>query len=118
MQFLMVGAEFDTQHGLTNAIVLPSVLQFNREAMGTKISIMSEVMGLKKNDFDYFYSSICDLLDHLEIPKNLFEIGVEDNSIERLAEKALKDSAFGTNPKTANLEEMKELIEVSLHKGR
>ncbi len=114
----MVGAEFDTQHGLTNAIVLPSVLQFNREAMGTKISIMSEVMGLKKNDFDYFYSSICDLLDHLEIPKNLSEIGVEDNSIERLAEKALKDSAFGTNPKTANLEEMKELIEVSLHKGR
>ncbi len=114
----MVGAEFDTQHGLTNAIVLPSVLQFNREAMGTKISIMSEAMGLKKNDFDYFYSSICDLLDHLEIPKNLSEIGVEDNSIERLAEKALKDSAFGTNPKTANLEEMKELIEVSLHKGR
>ena len=114
----MVGAEYDTQHGLTNAIVLPAVLRFNNEAMGSKISIMSEAMGLKKDNFDYFYSSICYLLDQLEIPKNLSEIGVEDDSIERLAEKALKDSAFGTNPKTANLEEMRELIKISLHNGR
>ena len=114
----MVGAEFDTQHGLTNAIVLPSVLRFNKEAMGLKISIMSEAMGLKKTDFDYFYSSICDLLDQLEIPKNLSEIGIEDNSINRIAEKALTDSAFATNPKTASLEEMKEIIKISLHSGR
>ena len=32
----MVGAEYDTQHGLTNAIVLPSVLKFNKEAMEKK----------------------------------------------------------------------------------
>ena len=114
----MVGAEFDTQHGLTNAIVLPSVLRFNKEAMGLKISIMSEAMGLKKTDFDYFYSSICDLLDQLEIPKNLSEIGIEESSIDRLAEKALTDSAFATNPKTATLEEMKEIIEISLNNGR
>ena len=29
MQFHMIGAEYDTQHGLTNAIVLPPVLHFN-----------------------------------------------------------------------------------------
>ena len=114
----MVGAEYDTQHGLTNAIVLPSVLRFNREVMSAKIPIMSEAMGLKKNDFDYFYSSICDLLDQLEIPKSLYEIGVEKNSAERLAEKALKDSAFATNPKSASLEQIRDLIEISLHSGR
>ena len=114
----MVGAEFDTQHGLTNAIVLPSVLKYNRHVMDKKIPIMSEAMGLKKNDFEYFYNSICNLLDQLEIPKNLKEISVEESSIERLAEKALKDSAFATNPRTASLEEMVNLINVSMNKGR
>ena len=114
----MVGAEFDTQHGLTNAIVLPSVLKYNQHVMDKKISIMSEAMGLKKNDFEYFYNSICDLLDQLKIPKNLKKIGVEVSSVERLAEKALKDSAFATNPKTASLEEMVGLINISMNKGR
>ena len=114
----MVGAEYDTQHGLTNAIVLPSVLRFNKDGMGSKISVMSEAMGLKKNDFDYFYKSICDLLDQFEIPKKLSDIGVKDSSIESLAKKALKDSAFATNPKTASFEEMIELIETSINYGR
>jgi len=114
----MVGAEFDTQHGLTNAIVLPSVLKYNQHVMDKKILIMSEAMGLKSNDFDNFYQSFCNLLDQLEIPKNLKEIGVEASSVERLAEKALKDSAFATNPRTASLEEMVDLINISMNKGR
>ena len=114
----MVGAEYDTQHGLTNAIVLPSVLRFNKDGIGSKISVMSEAMGLKKNDFDYFYKSICDLLDQFKIPKKLSDIGVKDSSIECLAKKALKDSAFATNPKTASFEEMIELIETSINYGR
>jgi len=114
----MVGAEYDTQHGLTNAIVLPSVLKFNKEAIEKKIPIMCEAMELSKNSFDYFYHSICELLDSLQIPKNLKEIGVNENSITRLAEKALKDSAFATNPQTATFSEMKDLIEISLNHGR
>ena len=120
----LVGSEmcirdrFDTQHGLTNAIVLPSVLKYNRNVMDKKIPIMSDAMGLKKNDFEYFYHSICDLLDQLDIPKNLSEIGVEDSAINSLAEKALKDSAYSTNPRLASFEEMRELIKVSLHNGR
>ena len=35
-----------------------------------------------------------------------------------LAEKALKDSAFATNPKSASLEQIRDLIEISLHSGR
>ena len=114
----MVGAEFDTQHGLTNAIVLPSVLKYNQHVMDKKIPIMSEAMGLQKNDFDNFYQSICDLLNQLDIPKNLSEIVVEESSVERLAEKALKDSAFATNPRTASLEEMVDLINICMNKGR
>ena len=114
----MIGAEFDTQHGLTNAIILPSVLRYNKDSLGTKIPIMCEAMGIKKNNFEYFYQSICDLLDKLEIPKNLSEIGVDDTAIERIAKKAMKDSAFTTNPKTASLKDMKGLIETTIHNGR
>ena len=114
----MIGAEFDTQHGLTNAIILPSVLRYNKDSLGTKIPIMCEAMGIKKNNFEYFYQSICDLLDKLEIPKNLSEIGVDDTTIERIAKKAMKDSAFSTNPKTASLKDMKGLIETTIHDGR
>ena len=72
----------------------------------------------KKNNFDYFYQSICGLLDQLGIPKNLKEIGINETSINSLAEKALKDSAFATNPRTASKEEMKEIIFQSLNLGR
>ena len=49
---------------------------------------------------------------------NLKEIGIDDNSISSLAEKALKDSAYVTNPRTASIEEMKEIILQSLNTGR
>ena len=114
----MVGAEFDTQHGLTNAIVLPSVLRFNEKVISDKVPIMCQAMNLKKNDFDYFYQSICEILDQLGIPKNLKEIGINESSIASLAEKALKDSAYATNPRTASKEEMEEIIFQSLNSGR
>jgi alcohol dehydrogenase class IV len=114
----MVGAEFDTQHGLTNAIVLPSVLRFNEKVINEKVPIMCQAMNLKKNDFDYFYQSIGELLDQLGIPENLKEIGINESSINSLAEKALKDSAFATNPRTASKDEMEEIIFQSLNSGR
>ena len=73
---------------------------------------------VKKNDFDYFYQSICEILDQLGIPKNLKEIGINESSIASLAEKALKDSAYATNPRTASKEEMEEIIFQSLNSGR
>ena len=114
----MVGAEFDTQHGLTNAIVLPSVLRFNEKVISKKVPIMCQAMNLKNNDFDYFYQSVCELLNKLEIPKNLGDIGIKDSSLDSLSKKALKDSAFATNPRTATLQEMKDIISQSIFKCR
>ena len=114
----MVGAEFDTQHGLTNAIVLPSVLRFNEKVISEKVPVMCQAMNLKKNDFDYFYKSICELLNQLDIPKNLTDIGIKDSSLDSLSKKALTDSAFATNPRTATLQEMKEIISQSIFEGR
>src|SRR5210317_2398952 len=67
----MVGAEFDTQHGLTNAIVLPSVLRFNAPAIADKVPAMMRALGHTDSDFDAFYGYICGLLDQFQIPRTL-----------------------------------------------
>ena len=52
----MVGAEFDTHHGLTNAIALPAVLRFNAPDIADKVPAMSRALGLDGTDFDDFLS--------------------------------------------------------------
>lgn len=114
----MVGAEYDTHHGLTNAVVLPSVLRFNEMMIAHKIPPMAEAMGLKSRTFDGFYQSICGLLDDLDIPKTLAEIGVPGDCATSIAEKAALDSAAQTNPRTASVPELQSIIEEALSHGR
>mgnify|MGYP000427283337 FL=1 len=114
----MVGAEFNTQHGLTNAIVLPVVLRFNLPGMEPKVKRMADVMGLQDASVDAFIAEIERLLDDINIPRSLSEIGIPADCATRIAEKALQDSAAGTNPRTASITEMRTLIETAIAKAR
>ncbi|MDA0961940.1 MAG: iron-containing alcohol dehydrogenase [Proteobacteria bacterium] len=114
----MVGAEFNTQHGLTNAIVLPVVLRFNLPGMEPKVKRMADVMGLQDASVDAFIAEIERLLDDINIPRSLSEIGITADCAARIAEKALQDSAAGTNPRTASITEMRTLVETAIAKAR
>lgn len=114
----MVGAEYDTQHGLTNAIILPAVLRYNAPSIETKVAPMAQAMGLHDTDFDSFYGHICKLLDALDIPKTLTEIGASQDCAPRIAAKALKDSAAETNPRPLTQETMERLVTDALCVGR
>ncbi|MGB2358233.1 MAG: iron-containing alcohol dehydrogenase, partial [Paracoccaceae bacterium] len=114
----MVGAEYDTQHGLTNAIILPAVLRYNAPSIETKVAPMAQAMGLQDTDFDTFYGHICKLLDALDIPKTLTEIGASQDCAPRIAAKALKDSAAETNPRPLTQETMERLVTDALRVGR
>ena len=72
----MVGAVYDTHHGLTNAVLLPVVLRFNGEALGEKTSAMCRAMALPEDDFDSLYGAIVTLLDELAIPRDLGALGI------------------------------------------
>lgn len=113
----MVGAEYDTHHGLTNAIVLPEVLRFNRPEIEQKIPQMAEALGLEDKSFDSFYRAICDLLDRLDIPKTLVDIGVPADCAAAIAEKAIQDSAASTNPRALSVVEIEVVIEDVLGRG-
>ena len=114
----MVGAEYDTQHGLTNAVVLPAALRHNAPALADKIEPLSQAMGLRDTSFEAFYAHICAILDRVGIPKTLTDIGVPSDCAARIADKALQDSAAGTNACALTAQDIERVIAVALTKGR
>ena len=114
----MVGAEYNTQHGLTNAINLPVVLRFNLAGEEAKVIRMSQMMGLTETSNEAFIAAVEKMLDDIGIPKSFEEIGVPADCAQRIAEKAIQDSAAGTNPRPATVAEIRKLIEVAIVKAR
>ena len=114
----MVGAEYDTQHGLTNAIILPVVLRYNLPGMDSKVKRMADAMGLSDGSVEGFIAAIEQVLDDLDIPRSLAEIGVPADCAARIAEKALQDSAAGTNPRRSTHADMQALVETAISQAR
>jgi len=114
----MVGAEFNTHHGLTNAVVLPAVLRFNKADIAGHVVPMAQAMGLADTSFEGFYNAVCHLLDDLEIPKTLADLGMPADAVHRIAKKAMVDAATETNPRIPTLDEMTELVKDALTLGR
>lgn len=114
----MVGAVHDTHHGLTNAILLPPVLIWNRAALGNKVELMNQALGVDGTGFDALYGHITGLLDTLEIPTNLAAIGVEAGRIREIAEKAHTDAAASTNPTPATIDEIEAMLSEALTSAR
>lgn len=114
----MVGAEFDTQHGLTNAVVLPVVLRFNLPGQELKVQRMAQAMGLEDTSTESFIRHIEGVLDDINIPNSLSNLDIPMASAQRLAEKSILDSAAQTNPRTATVPEISTLIEEAILKAR
>ena len=114
----MIGAEFDTQHGLTNAIVLPAVLRYNLPSLEEKRHQMAHALNIKNKTSDGFIKEIEAKLDRLNIPKSLSEIGVPLDCSSRIADKAMLDSAASTNPVAGDASDLRNLIEQAIKKAR
>ncbi len=114
----MVGAEYDTQHGLTNAVLLPAVLRFNAPALTDKLPAMCQAVGAEAEGFEAFHARICALLDAVGIPVRLADIGVPESCAPRIAEKALHDSAAATNPRAVTADAVARVIREAITTGR
>jgi alcohol dehydrogenase class IV len=113
-----IGAEYDTHHGLTNAITLPAVMRFNEASIRDKCPEISRALNLDGRDFDAIYHWTCQLLDQLEIPRSLAEIGLDTSKVSSLAERAFSDSATATNPRKPQLEELEMVLNEAISQGR
>jgi alcohol dehydrogenase class IV len=110
----MVGAEYDTQHGLTNAVILPVVLRYNLPGMDGQGAAHGRSDGLRtgRSTASSRRSSGCSTTS--TSPRSLGEIGVPADCVDRIAAKALKDSAASTNPRKASLDDARMLVEQAL----
>ena len=93
-----LGAVYNTHHGLTNAVVMPYVLDFNRPAIEEKCARLARWLDLPDDGFAGLRQWVLDLRAELSIPHTLAEIGVDDGRIEEIARMATADPSAGTNP--------------------
>lgn len=114
----MVGAEYNTQHGLTNAIILPVVLRYNLPGMPDKVKRMADVMGLDDPSLEALIAEVEHLLDEIDIPRSLSAINVPHGCAQRIAEKAIQDSAAETNPRQASVDQIRDLVQKAIVQAR
>ncbi len=94
-----IGAIYDTHHGLTNAVILPYVLLFNRDHISEKLTQLSRALGLREPAFNSVMEWILDLRTQLGIPHTLAEIGIDDGRAEEIAIAAAEDASADGNPR-------------------
>jgi len=110
-----VNALNNVHHGLSNAIFMPYVLTFNKDAIENKIFKICEYLEIEEKSFNGFLNWILDLRKKLNIPHKLSEIiKEEDLELDRLSTMALNDPSTGGNPKKLSVNDIKNLYQHSM----
>ncbi len=109
-----VGALYDTHHGLTNAVVMPYVLAFNRPAIDDKMARLAAWLGLPEPSFQAVMDWVLALRREIEIPHSLKDIGVDDGRLDTLSEMAAADPTAPGNPVPVGVPELKGMFENAL----
>jgi alcohol dehydrogenase class IV len=92
-----IGALYDTHHGLTNAVLMPYVLAFNRKAIEHRIKRLAVYIGLRPT-FRAVLEWVLDLRAGIGVPHTLAGLGVGDDQIETIVAMAPQDPTAGGNP--------------------
>lgn len=110
-----LGALYDTPHGVANAIILPTVMEYNAPATGEKYRNIAKAMGVEGVDemaLDEARKAAVDAVKKLShdvgIPEDLKDI-VKPEDVDFLAQSAYDDACRPGNPRETSVEEIKEL---------
>lgn len=105
-----IGARYNTHHGLTNAVVMPYVLIYNRSAIGEKMIHLARYLDLPNYTFDAVLDWILTLRESLSVPHTLADLGVDEATLDWIAQEALKDPNTPENPVPMTLDTYTQLI--------
>lgn len=110
-----LGAVYDTPHGVANAIILPTVMEYNAPATGEKYRNIAKAMcvtGVDDMSLEEARKAAVDAVKQLSqdvgIPENLKDI-VKPEDVDFLAQSAYDDACRPGNPRETSVEEIKEL---------
>ena len=110
-----LGAYYDIPHGVANAVLLPFVMEYNKEAAKAKYRTIAEAMGVDTSamDDDQAAQAAVDAVKALavkvRIPQHLSELGVPESGLPTLAQAAFNDVCTPGNPRKAVVEEILEV---------
>lgn len=111
-----LGALYDTPHGVANAIILPTVMEYNADAVGEKLRDVAKAMGVEdtENMSEAEYKkaavdAVKKLSEDVGIPKDLKEI-VKPEDVDFLSQSAMDDACRPGNPRDPKFEDIKELF--------
>ena len=112
-----LGALYDTPHGVANAIILPTVMEYNAPATGDKYRDIAKAMGVEGTEamsLEEARSAAINAVKQLSvdvgIPTDLKAI-VKKEDLDFLAESAYADACRPGNPRDTSVEEIKALYE-------
>lgn len=110
-----LGALYDTPHGVANAIILPTVMEYNAPATGEKYRNIAKAMGVDGVDSMTLdearkaaVNAVKKLSKDVGIPENLKDI-VKPEDVDFLAQSAYDDACRPGNPRETSVKEIKEL---------
>ena len=110
-----LGAVYDTPHGVANAIILPTVMEYNAPFTGDKYRDIAAAMGVEgtadmstEDARKAAVEAVRKLGEDVGIPANLKDI-VKEEDIDFLAQSAYDDACRPGNPRDTSVDEIKEL---------
>ena len=111
-----LGAMYDTPHGVANAILLPTVMEYNAPATGEKYRDIAKAMGVEGTEtmtVEEYRAAAINAVKKLSadvgIPADLKDI-VKAEDLDFLSESAFADACRPGNPRETSVEEIKELF--------
>ncbi len=105
-----MGGALNCPHGLTNAVVMPYVLRFNRPAIEEPMERLARVLGLAQPGFEAVLRWVLELRETLGIPHTTEALGFTEEHATTLAPAAAADSTAPTNPIPLNEGVLSELF--------
>lgn len=110
-----LGAVGSVHHGLANAICLPAVLEFNRKAVPGRLAKIAIAMGEPPGGTEDALSRrvverMRELLEACNIPSGLRTVGVREEQLETLADKAFEDASHRSNPRPCTRDDLLALL--------
>lgn len=110
-----MGSLFDIPHGVANALLLPTIMEWNMPACLDKYPAIAEAMGVDVSEMtrEEAAQAACiavrDLAIRVGIPQHLSELGITEKDIKVLSEQAIADVCTPGNPREVTIEDIVEL---------
>lgn len=110
-----LGSLFDIPHGVANALLLPTIMEWNMPSCLDKYPAIAEAMGVDISGMtrEEAAQAACDAVKALSIkvgiPQHLSEIGIKESDIDTLSEQAIADVCTPGNPRDVTIEDIKVL---------